>query len=75
MRKRRWVLLGANLLLATAILAQPGQAAQDCYWGGCLCECINEWSECILDGYGNGDGIGDCYNQLNLCLQDRCVPH
>ena len=74
MRKRRWALLGANLLLATAILAKPGQAASACYWGDCLCECLNAWSECVMGGHGKGDGIWDCGSELNYCLQDTCVP-
>ncbi len=67
MRKRRWVLLSLNLLLATAVLAQPGQAASACQFGDCLCECAQEWGECVV----NGDW--DCNIQFSRCINKKCV--
>ena len=42
----RWVLLGFNLVLATAILAQPGQAAS-ARGGDCVSDCGLAWSDCV----------------------------
>ena len=61
----RWVLLGFNLVLATAILAQPGQAASvrggDC-WEGCM----RSWAQCVIDGGW------DCNYKVDRCLQ-TCI--
>lgn len=89
MKKRRWALLGANLLLGMAILAQPGQAtaaqgeqatlardraASVCYIQNCLCECVDEWTTCVLDALGQADVPGDCNVDFNRCLRERCYP-
>ena len=72
MRKRRWVLLGVNLLLGTAILAQPGQAASAsasaCHSGDCLCECVQEWGECVVNGGW------DCNIRFSRCINNKCIP-
>ena len=67
MNKGRWILLGFNLVLATAILAQPGQAAS-AHNGDCVSDCVLEWTECVLDGGW------DCYWRINECLLEKCVP-
>ena len=46
----RWVLLGFNLVLATAILAQPGQAESARGGNDCFAECFRGWAGCVLDG-------------------------
>lgn len=63
MKRGRWVLLGLNLVLATAILAQPGQAAS-ARGGDCVGECVLGWWECVRDGEWG------CYYELNRCLED-----
>lgn len=69
MKKRRWVLLGLNLLLAGAILAEPGHAAAVPAAGDCLTECANEWAHCVLNG------SWDCYYQLSTCIAEKCFPY
>ncbi|WP_419161119.1 hypothetical protein [Candidatus Palauibacter sp.] len=51
MNKRRWALLGFNLLLATAILVQPGAAASwACDFEVCICACLADWDDCDEGG-------------------------
>lgn len=69
MKKRRWVLLGLNLLLAGAILAEPGHAAAAPAAGDCWAECVNEWARCTLDGQP------DCYFRLGTCFAEKCFPY
>lgn len=65
MNKRRWILLGFNLVLATTILAQPGAAATP---GAdpCFFECLTKWWECAVSGGW------DCYWRLDECVKVRC---
>ncbi|WP_419167063.1 hypothetical protein [Candidatus Palauibacter sp.] len=65
-------MLGVNLLLGTAILAQPGQAASAsaaaCQQGDCLCECAQEWGECVVNGGW------DCNIRFSRCINKKCIP-
>lgn len=67
MNKGRWILLGFNLVLATTILVQPGQAAP-AQSGDCVRECMLEWTECIQAG------DWDCYWRISECLFEKCFP-
>jgi len=68
MKAGRWVLLGFNLVLATAILAQPGQAASGRGGDDCMTECFQGWTECVLDH------IWGCNYELNQCMQGCLFP-
>lgn len=57
----RWVLLGFNVVLATAILAQPGRAASARGGDDCMTECFRGWAGCVLDGEW------DCNHELSEC--------
>ena len=63
----RWVLLGFNLVLATAILAQPGRAAS-ARADDCQTDCIRDWSDCVLDGEWG------CSYEVNECLRGCFFP-
>lgn len=64
----RWALLCFNLVLATAILAQPGQAASARGGGDCTAECIRGWAGCVLDGDWG------CHYELNECMLGCILP-
>ena len=67
MMKRRWALLGFNLLLATVILVQPGQAASTCDYNACTCACLEVWDAC-----GSGE---TCDRRYNKCMKKtKCKP-
>lgn len=70
MKKRRWMLLGFNLVLATAILVQPGAAARGCEETPreCVCACLAEWDECDENGGKNCDDVFD------RCLEKAKCP-
>ena len=69
MMKRRWALLGFNLLLATVILVQPGQAASTCDYNACTCACLEVWDECF-DSRGE-----NCHRKYNKCMKKtKCKP-
>lgn len=70
MMKRRWTILGLNLLLATAILAQPGAATgSTCDFNACACACLEQWDDC----YENRKE--DCHRKFNKCLRKaKCNP-
>lgn len=63
--KRRWALLGFNLVLAMAILAQPGQAASECDFKACTCACLEVWDEC----FEGGEKIGRCDKKYDRCMK------
>lgn len=65
MNKRRWTLLGFNLLLATAILVQPSWAASACDFDPCTCACLAKWDECDDAGGEN------CDEEYNKC-SEKC---
>ncbi|MCZ0936423.1 MAG: hypothetical protein OXJ54_14715 [Gemmatimonadetes bacterium] len=70
----RWVLLGFNLVLATAILAQPGQAAS-ARGGDCVSECVLAWSDCVLDGgWGCSYEVGACVEECALSMWGPSDP-
>ena len=62
----RWVLLGFNLVLATAILAQPGRAASTGGGNDCFMQCFRGWAGCVLEG------ASDCSYELSECW-DGCM--
>ncbi|MDE2943814.1 MAG: hypothetical protein OXT63_06360 [Gemmatimonadota bacterium] len=64
----RWVLLGFNLVLATAILAQPGRAASARGGDDCVTGCLRGWSECVLDGEWG------CNYEVNECVRECYFP-
>ncbi len=64
----RWVLLGFNLVLATAILAQPGRAASARGGDDCVNECLRGWSACVLDGEW------DCNQEISECVWGCTFP-
>lgn len=64
----RWVLLGFNLVLSTAILAQPGRAASARGGDDCVNECLGGWAECVLDGEWG------CNYEVNECLRGCYFP-
>ena len=70
MMKRRWALLGFNLMLATAILVQPGGATwSTCDFNECACACLEEWDECFESKEE------DCHRKFNKCLRKaKCTP-
>ena len=70
--KRRWALLGFNLLLATAILVQPGGATwSTCDFNECTCECLEVWDDC----FESGTKAGRCDGKYNWCMfLSRCTP-
>ncbi|WP_420634157.1 hypothetical protein [Candidatus Palauibacter sp.] len=68
MGTRRWILLGLNLLLATAILAQPRKAASARNSEDCLDICGAEWSACV-----ENEGW-DCHFRFSRCLEETCWP-
>ena len=69
--RRRWVLLGFNLLLATAILAQPGEAASACDFNQCTCDCLEVWDEC----YVPNEDVSPCDRKYNKCMKKtKCKP-
>ena len=65
MNKRRWTLLGFNLLLAAAIVAQPAWARSACDFDVCTCACLVDWDACEEAG---GES---CDAKFNKCY-DKC---
>ena len=63
MNKRRWTLLGFNLLLAGAILAEPGRASPVRDGNPCVSVCVREWAQCAMDG------DWDCNIVFNECFK------
>lgn len=69
--RRRWVLLGFNLLLATAILVQPGEAASACDFNQCTCDCLEVWDEC----YDSTHEARKCDRKYGKCMRKaKCKP-
>ena len=64
MLKRRWALLGFNLMLATAILVQPGKAASTCDYNACTCACLEVWDGCFT----TWDEAWKCDLQYRVCM-------
>ena len=64
MNKRRWTLLGLNLVLATAILVQPTEASWACDFDTCICACLADWDEC---DEGGGDNCDEAFDE---CRKD-----
>lgn len=63
--KRRWALLGLNLVLATAILVQPGRAASTCDYNECTCACLEVWDGCFT----TWDEAWKCDRKYNRCMK------
>lgn len=62
--KRRWALLAFNLVLATAILVQPGRAASTCDFNDCTCACLGVWDNCFTDW----DEVRKCDWLYGFCM-------
>ena len=62
--KRRWALLAFNLMLATAILVQPGAAASTCDFNACTCACLEVWDEC----FDSTDDAQGCDSRYSWCM-------
>ena len=71
MMKRRLALAGFNLLLATAILVQPGKAASACDFNACTCACLEVWDDC----FEGGRKARKCDGRFSWCMiWTRCKP-
>ncbi len=64
-----WVLCCLNLVLAGALLRQPGDAAETCDTPpACQCACLEEWDACMEEH----NDYDKCERPYVECFEENC---